>query len=102
MPRAGGEKCPQFAKLLYDRVVAREPGGAFELRNEGIKRTVLVVRRAEIAQAGVGLVCDPLGKRRNEPRLADARLTVDQHHPSFAALRLLPKAQQQLDFLLAP
>ena len=41
-------------------------------------------------------------ERRHEPRLADARLAVDQHHPSFAALRLLPAAQQQLDFLLAP
>ena len=36
---------------------------------------------------------DVLGKRRREPRLADARLAGDQHHPPFAALRLLPAAE---------
>ena len=43
---------------------------------------------------------DALGKRSGEPRLADARLAGDQHHPSFAALRLLPAAEKQLDFLV--
>jgi hypothetical protein len=38
MSRASGEQRPQFAKLLFDRVVAREPGGAFELRDEGKAR----------------------------------------------------------------
>ena len=61
-----------------------------------------MVRRAEIAQAGVRLGSDVLGKCRREPRLADARLAGDQHHPPFAALRLLPAAQQQLEFLVAP
>ena len=45
---------------------------------------------------------DVLRKRRREPRLADARLAGDQHHPPFAALRLLPAAEQQLDFLVTP
>ena len=102
IPRARREQCPQFAELGFDRVVAGEPGGAFELRDEGIERAVLVVRRAEIAQARMRLAFDVLGKRRGQPRLADARLAGDQHHPPFAALRLLPAAQQQLDFLVAP
>ena len=102
IPRARREQCPQFAELGFDRVVAGEPGGAFELGDEGIERAVLVVRRAEIAQAGMRLASDVLGKRRRQPRLADARLAGDQHHPSFAALRLLPAADQQLDFLVTP
>jgi hypothetical protein len=42
------------------------------------------------------------GQRRCQPRLADARLARDQHHPSFTALRLLPSADKQFDFLIAP
>src|SRR6266851_4352800 len=61
-----------------------------------------MVRRAEIAQAGMGLGSDLLGQRRGQPRLADAWLTGDQQHPSFAGLRLLPAAEKQLDFLFAP
>jgi hypothetical protein len=67
IPRARREQCPQFAKLLFDRVVAGEPGGAFELGDEGIEGAVLVVRRAEIAQAGMRLGRDMLGKRHCEP-----------------------------------
>ena len=60
------------------------------------------MRRAEIAQAGVGLGSDVLGKRRSQPRLADAWLAGQQHDPPLAALRLLPAAEQQLDFLVTP
>src|SRR5205807_1164098 len=49
-----------------------------------------------------GLAADVLGERRRQPRLADARLAGDQHHASFAALRLLPAADEQRDFLVAP
>jgi hypothetical protein len=100
IPRARCEQCPQFAEPGFDRVVAGKPGGAFELGDERIERAVLVVRRTEIAQAGMRLAFDVLGQRRREPRLADARLAGDQHHPSFAALRLLPAADKQLDFLI--
>jgi hypothetical protein len=84
------------------RVFTGEPGGAFEVGNEGIERAFLVVRRAEVPQPGMRLASDLLGKRRGEPRLADARLAGDQHHPSFAVLPLLPEASQQLDFLVTP
>jgi hypothetical protein len=50
----------------------------------------------------MGLGSDLLGDRRRQPRLPDAGLAGDQHHPSFAALRLLPAAGQQLEFLVAP
>ena len=101
-PRARREQCPQLPKLLNSRVVAGEPGGAFELSDEGVERAVLVVRRAEIAQARMWLGSDVLGQGSREPRLADARLARDQHHSSFAALRLLPTADKQLDFLVTP
>jgi hypothetical protein len=48
------------------------------------------------------LVADAFGKRRREPRLADAGLAGDQHHPPVAALRSLPPAQKHFDFLVAP
>src|SRR6516225_5915016 len=99
-PRA--EQCPQFPEPDLDRVVAGEPGGAFELGDEGIESAVLMMRRAEITKAGVRFASDLLGKCRREPRLANARLAGDQYDPSFAALRLLPAAKQEVDFLITP
>jgi hypothetical protein len=59
---------------LLDRVIAREPGAAFELDNERLERAVLMVRRTEIAQARVAIALDALRQRRGEARLADPRL----------------------------
>src|SRR5215831_1658239 len=72
-----------------------------KLRDEGIERAVLMMRRAEIAHARVRLVLDTLRERGGKSRLADARLSGDQHHPPFAGLRLLPAAGKQLDFFVA-
>jgi hypothetical protein len=102
IPRPRREKRPQFAELLLDRVVASEAGGAFELGDEGVQRAVLMMRRAEIPQARMGLGSDVLRKRDREPRLANARFAGNRHHPTFTALRLLPAADKQLDFLLTP
>jgi hypothetical protein len=41
------------------------------------------------------------GQRALQARLADARLTGDQHHPPCAGLRLLPAPQQQVELLVA-
>src|SRR5205085_4897822 len=81
--------------------IARKPGGMFELDDERVERAVLMMRRAEIAQAGMRFASDLLGESSSKPRLADARLTRDQHHPPFAGLCLLPAAGKQLDFLVA-
>ena len=70
--------------------------------HEGIERTVLVVRRAEITQPGMRLAFDVRGKCRRQPRLADSWLAGNQHHPSFAGFCLLPTPPQQLDFFVAP
>ena len=69
-------------------VVAGEPGSAFELGDDRIERAVRVLRRAEIAQAGMRLAARRSRKRRREPRLADTRLAGEQHHLAFAGLRL--------------
>jgi hypothetical protein len=45
--RTGCEQSPQLAELLFDAVLAREAGGAFELNDEWVERTVLMVQRAE-------------------------------------------------------
>ena len=64
IPCARCEQRQQLAELLFDQVVAGEPGGAFELDDERIERTVLVVRRAEIAQARMRLGFNAFGQRR--------------------------------------
>jgi hypothetical protein len=39
-------------------------------------------------------------ERDREPRFADAGFAGDQHHAAFAALHLVPAAQQDVEFLL--
>ena len=53
---------------------ALEAGGPLELVDHRVERAVLVVGRAEVAQAGVRLVAEALAQRLHEARLADARL----------------------------
>src|SRR5438876_2594007 len=60
------------------------------------------MRRAEIADARMLLALESLVQHRGDPRLADTRLTRDQHDPAFAGLCLLPAAEQKLQLLLAP
>src|SRR5262245_37633404 len=60
IPRARCEQCSKLAELVLGCVVAGELRGAFELANEWMKGAVLVVRRAEMAQARMGLVPDAL------------------------------------------
>src|SRR5215510_440388 len=67
IPRAWREQRSKLTELVLGRVVAAELRGAFELTNEWMKGAVLVVRRAEMAQAHMGLVPDALGERNGEP-----------------------------------
>ena len=74
------------------RVVARETGGALELRDHRIKRAVLVMRRAEIAQPGVRFVlrAAPAAPRSGATCRCPARRTAarpDPRRPSPAAQR---------------
>jgi hypothetical protein len=67
------------------RVVAREPCRPAELVDERVERAVLVIGRAEIAQAEVRLGVEALRQCRGHARLADSGFTGDQlgsHAPS--------------------
>jgi hypothetical protein len=92
---------PAVCRAWHRPIVAGKPGSTIGLDAGGIERAVLVVRRAEIAQPRMRLAFDVRGKRRRQPRLADARLAGNQHHPSFAAFCLLP-TPSQIDFFAAP
>src|SRR5712692_3318797 len=98
----GGEQFFKLAALLLGRVFARETRSALELHGEGIQRAVLMMRRAEIANAGMRVGLDVLRERDGQPRLADPRLAGDQHDARLASLRLIPAPQQQIELLVAP
>ena len=83
-----GEQHPQFAELGLDCITPDKPSGVLELRNKGIKSAVLVVKRAEIAQARIGLGSDMLGKGSREPGLTDTTLAGKEHHLAIASLGL--------------
>src|SRR5262249_48602099 len=82
-------------------VFALDPGRPFELHDDRAQSAVLVMRRAEVAQARVRLACDPLLEGGGQARLADARLARNQNDAPAAALGLLPSAGQQLELLPA-
>ena len=76
----------------------RKSGGTFHLADDGIERAVGVLRRTEIAQAGVRLAGKAFQKRSREPRFANAGLTGEKHHLAFAILCSCPASQQQFGF----
>ena len=97
-------RCQQLFKLrAFGRriVVVGEARGVRKLRQNRLQRTALMMRLAEVAQAGMRIVLDVIFQRRGQARLADARLPRQQHHAAFAFFDLLPAPPQQLDFLFA-
>ena len=93
----------ELVELCLGRVVARETGGAFELDDHRIERAVLVMRRAEIAQAGMGSVrCCSEAQRSDatcrcpaRPRAAPPGLRRSLPAASAAAAaRLPPRARR--------
>ncbi len=83
-------------------VVMHKSGGTFHLADDGIKRAVGVLRRAEIAQACVRLSGDAFQQRRREPGLADPGLAGEEHHLAFTSLCPRPPPQQQFEFFFPP
>src|SRR5215831_20943669 len=61
---------------------------------------VLVVRRAEIAQARVSFGAVPLYDGLGNAGLADPGLARDEHHATFASLGLLPTAHEEVHLLV--
>src|SRR5215471_8218108 len=57
---------------LLVSIVAPESGGPLQLRDDRVERTVLVMGRAEIAEASVWLVTQLFQDRLSDARFADA------------------------------
>jgi hypothetical protein len=64
------------------------------------QRAVLMIGRAEIAQAEMRLGLELLLQCRDDARLAEAGFARDQHDLAVARLGARPAAQQQVDFLV--
>ena len=88
------EQLAQLGPLCLAVIIAHETSGAFELNDCGIERAVLMVRRAEPAQARAWLVLGRFVDSGSQARLADTGLARDQHDPAFARLCLFPAAKQ--------
>ena len=100
--RSGREQRFELIEPRFDRILACEPGGPFELSNERVKRAILMVRRTEIAQSRMRLAREPVVQHAHQTRLADAGLAASTAPPDPRRYRPLPPTQQQLDFLFAP
>jgi hypothetical protein len=83
------------------RVVACEASRSAKLVDERMERTVLVVGRAEVAQAQTRLGMKALLQCRGHARLAEAGFTRDQHDLAVARLDARSAPQQQVDLLVA-
>ena len=92
----------ELVELRLRGVVVRKSSGTLHLADDRIKRAVGVLRRAEVAQARVRLGSEAFQQRSRQSRLADARFTGEQHHLTFAGLRLRPAPQQQFEFFFPP
>ena len=95
------EQRHQLVELRAGAAVRLEARGLLKLRNERMQRAVRMVRRAEIAKASMRLALDPSQQAFSDARLANARLTREQHNATLAGLGLIPPAQQQVHLLLA-
>src|SRR5215472_2128374 len=100
----GSARAQQGLQLLqFDRrwVVAREPCRAAKLVDKREQRAVLVVRRAEIAQADMRFGPEALFQLGGQSRLADAGLAGNQHNLALARFGARPAPLQQIDLLVA-
>ena len=67
------QHCLELVELLPRRVVRPDAGGALELRDKGMERTVDMVGRTLISHPAVSPQRGALGQRCDNARLADAR-----------------------------
>src|SRR6266404_3606143 len=96
-----GEDRLELVKPAFGVVVPLKSGGVLQLTDDGMKRGVPVMRRAEKAQSNGRFAAQPFFYRLGQTRLPNARLTGQQHDPAFALLGLLPTAHQQVEFFVA-
>ena len=85
-------------RRLADHKTRRMP----DLARDRMEGVVDVVRRALITDPHMRLVADPLAERRQNARLANARLARDERDLTFALARLPPAVEEQGHLMLAP
>jgi hypothetical protein len=94
-----GEDGLQLAQPLFVVVVPPKASCPFKLTDHRVQDAVLMVRRAEIAQARVYLTGQEVLDRLSNPRFSDAGLARDQHELPIALLGLPPAPHYELEFL---
>src|SRR5262249_20598982 len=77
-----------------------DPSGRAELGSDRIERSVRVIGRALMTDAGAG-IRDPVPQGLRDPGFADAGLTGQDDDLSLAVARQAPAIKQQSDLLLA-
>jgi len=82
-------------------VLAPKSGITFESRDQRVKRAILMVRRAEPAELCARRIDEPLLEGFDQARLANARLTRQQHDLAVAGPGACPAPQQDFDLLFA-
>ena len=92
----------ELVELGGCRFVAVELERPFEAVDGRVEGAIDMVRRALQAQRALDLVLQALAQRIQDARLADARLSREQHHLAFAFLRESPALGEKSDLLLAP
>ena len=102
-PLAGAlEQSLELGELGRRIVVALEGCGTRQLRGDWVQGAVAVVGRAEVANAGVGLVRQSLAQALEHARLADPGLAQQLDQLALAGLGLLPALHEQGQLLRAP
>src|SRR5215813_13497434 len=88
---------------LYRIVLRAKAGGVVQLGSDRMERAGRAFRRALVSDELMLLFGGrkPLPQRFGNPRLADARLARYQHDATFATIRLLPAAHQEINLLVA-
>src|ERR1700737_4184621 len=90
----------KLVELRLWGVVTRQSSGMLQLTNDRIKRTVGMLRRAEVAQARMRLGGEAFQKFGCKPRFTDPRLTGQQHDLASTALDLRPGLNEQFELFL--
>ena len=99
--RSKRQHCLKLVELLLGRVLRPDAGGALELSDKGMKRTVGVVRRALIPHPAVRPQRRTLAERCDQARFSDPGLAGNQHRLALALPRQLLAREREFDLCLA-
>lgn len=91
-----------FASFFLRAVLRLPAGHALQVLDDGIQRTVGVIRRAPRCDPDVVFTGHLRAQCLDEPRLAKPGLALDKHDLSVCFLARFPRAQKKSEFLLSP